>query len=200
MITSLKCTAAQHRHAPTPYRNNFQSFIFPPTGTSYKIHKSRQSGYSDRYKNLRTRSVSMNLSACCFHLGVTSIICQSCPPIVTKEKEDGSLWRWEMCRLVRWLALETCLRDQSKWEGKLFQGLDPLSLRFAFCCSICCVIGDSANWDFDWAYKQEEDLTLIGICSVMAFFLSVSNWCDVSHKNRKTQCDGTEMRGEPSVL
>lgn len=28
----------------------------------------------------------MNLSACCFHLGVTSIICQSCPQIVTKEK------------------------------------------------------------------------------------------------------------------
>ncbi len=140
-ITKMHCWVMQTRS--NSQQKQFSEVFFFPTGTSYKIPNSRLSGYSDRYKNLWTRSASMNLSACCFYLGVTSIICHSCPQIVTKEKEDGSLWSREMCRLVRWRALETCLWDQSKWEGKLFQGREPQSLCFAFSCSICCIMGDN---------------------------------------------------------
>lgn len=70
-----------------PQLNAIFSYVFPME-TRWEICDS-QAG-SDGYGNLLAQTVSMNLSACCFHLGVTSIICQSCPQIVTKEKEDGS--------------------------------------------------------------------------------------------------------------
>lgn len=74
----------------------FIRFLFS-TGTGYEIYNSRQSGYSDRHKNRRARSVSTNLSACCFHLRVTSIICQSCPQIVAEEEKKMGHYGAQRC-------------------------------------------------------------------------------------------------------
>lgn len=136
-------------------QKQFSDFFFPfthPNATGYKIHNSRQSGYSDRHRNQWAHFVSMNLSACCFHLGVTSIICQSCPQILTEEK--------------RWVIME--LGDMSSCALTHLGDIPPRSKQlggqiismpwatepcFAFCCSICCIIGDNVKCGFYWAYK-----------------------------------------------
>lgn len=59
--------------------------------------------------------------------------------------------RWDVA-----LASETCLWDQSQWEGRLFQGQELYRSCFAFCSSVCCIIcadencGERGRFNLDW--------------------------------------------------
>lgn len=77
-------------------------FFFPHLGPSTKfVTAGSQATVIGIKKPVNPPCQHESVSLFFFHLGVTSIICQSCPQIVTKEKEQGSLWSREMCLLVR---------------------------------------------------------------------------------------------------
>ena len=46
------CSNSQQKQLPQSFFFFFFSPSPSPSGTGYKIHNSRQSGYSDRHKNL----------------------------------------------------------------------------------------------------------------------------------------------------
>lgn len=112
-------------------------FFFPQLGPTPTFWTAGSQAIVIGIKNAWARSVTMNLSACCFHLGVTSIICQSCPQIVTEEKKG----RWVIMELedVSSRALMH-LGDVPPWskpmDGRLVWRVRASALHFSVGASV----------------------------------------------------------------